>query len=211
MTSERRRRENQAARSSSRSRATRWTTARASAPSSSSRAARSPASGATTPRARAPGRRYPSTPRSASAATPAWRSARRGPWTAAIPSSSTATSAPLLTTASTPARPGRCPGSGSYMEVEEIAAEVEKDLPFFRTSGGGVTLSGGEPTLFMDYASELLRALKEMGVHTIVETCGHFDLERVRGEDAPLPGCRLLRPQAARPGGAQRTAASPTR
>jgi pyruvate formate lyase activating enzyme len=65
---------------------------------------------------------------------------------------------------------------GRYMELDEIAAAVEKDLPFFRTSGGGVTLSGGEPTLFMDYASGLLHALKDMGVHTIVETSGHFDL-----------------------------------
>ena len=65
---------------------------------------------------------------------------------------------------------------GMYREIEEVASLVEKDLPFFHTSGGGVTLSGGEPTLFMDYASELLRRLREMGVHTIVETCGHFDL-----------------------------------
>ncbi|MEW6553952.1 MAG: glycyl-radical enzyme activating protein [Actinomycetota bacterium] len=65
---------------------------------------------------------------------------------------------------------------GRYMEVEEIVASVEKDLPFFRTSSGGVTLSGGEPTLHMGFASKLLRRLKDLGVHTIVETCGHFDL-----------------------------------
>ncbi len=74
---------------------------------------------------------------------------------------------------------------GKYMEAEEVAATVEKDLPFFRTSGGGVTLSGGEPTLFMDYASELLRRLKDMDVHTIVETCGHFDLREF--EDKLVP------------------------
>ena len=64
---------------------------------------------------------------------------------------------------------------GRYMEVGEVLREVEKDLPFFRTSGGGVTLSGGEPTLYMDYARDLLRGLGDMGVHTIVETCGYFD------------------------------------
>jgi pyruvate formate lyase activating enzyme len=74
---------------------------------------------------------------------------------------------------------------GRYMGAGEVAALVEKDLPFFRTSGGGVTLSGGEPTLFMDYASELLRRLKDMGIHTIVETCGHFDLEEF--EEKVLP------------------------
>jgi pyruvate formate lyase activating enzyme len=67
---------------------------------------------------------------------------------------------------------------GREMAVEEVLELVERDLPFFKTSGGGVTLSGGEPTLYMDYASRLLRGLKEMGVHTIVETCGHFDLGR---------------------------------
>jgi len=74
---------------------------------------------------------------------------------------------------------------GRYMEACEVAALVEKDLPFFRTSGGGVTLSGGEPTLCMDYTSELLRRLQDMGVHTIVETCGHFDLAEF--EDKVLP------------------------
>jgi len=66
---------------------------------------------------------------------------------------------------------------GKRMTVEEVASEIEKDLPFFRTSGGGVTLSGGEPTLYMEYCSRLLARLKEKGVHTIVETCGYFALE----------------------------------
>lgn len=74
---------------------------------------------------------------------------------------------------------------GRYMEVGEVLAMVEKDLPFFRTSGGGVTLSGGEPTLFMDYARDLLRGLGDMGVHAIVETCGHFDAEEF--EEKVLP------------------------
>jgi pyruvate formate lyase activating enzyme len=66
---------------------------------------------------------------------------------------------------------------GRRMSVEQVAGEIEKDLPFFRTSGGGATLSGGEPTLFMDYCSRLLSRLEEAGIHTIVETCGFFDLE----------------------------------
>lgn len=66
---------------------------------------------------------------------------------------------------------------GRPMEVEEVVEEVAKDLPFFRTSGGGVTLSGGEPTLFMEYAGELLARLKEAGVNTLLETCGLFDFE----------------------------------
>lgn len=80
---------------------------------------------------------------------------------------------------------GALAGVGRYMEISEVAAMIEKDLPFFRTSGGGVTLSGGEPLLFMDYASGLLRKLKEMEIHTMVETCGHFDLGEFRKKVLP--------------------------
>ncbi len=46
------------------------------------------------------------------------------------------------------------------------------DRPFYESSGGGVTLSGGEPTLDSAFALALLRACKERGLHTAVETCG---------------------------------------
>lgn len=76
---------------------------------------------------------------------------------------------------------GQCPSGaisrvGRVVAVEEIVSEVKKDMPFFKTSGGGVTLSGGEPTLFMEYCGRLARALRGLGVHTILETCGHFDM-----------------------------------
>lgn len=67
---------------------------------------------------------------------------------------------------------------GRNMEVSEIVDLVKKDIPFFRTSRGGVTLSGGEPTLFMEYNSKLLRELKSLDVDTLLETCGLFDLDR---------------------------------
>jgi pyruvate formate lyase activating enzyme len=67
---------------------------------------------------------------------------------------------------------------GKPMRVGEILAGLVPDQPFFETSGGGVTLSGGEATLFMDFASDLLRSLKERGIHTLLETCGHFDGDR---------------------------------
>jgi pyruvate formate lyase activating enzyme len=66
---------------------------------------------------------------------------------------------------------------GRYMKVDEVVAAIEKDQPFFRTSGGGVTLSGGEPLLFIDYVSGLLKKLKKMGVHTLIETCGYFNFK----------------------------------
>lgn len=75
---------------------------------------------------------------------------------------------------------------GRFMEVGEVLAEVRKDLPFFETSGGGATLSGGEPTLFMDYTRQLLSGLREMGVHTLVETCGLFELAEFEEKVLPL-------------------------
>jgi len=66
---------------------------------------------------------------------------------------------------------------GKEMSVEELVAKVTPYKPFFQNTGGGVTLSGGEPTMFMDFVSSLLRRLKEEGIHTLVETCGLFTFE----------------------------------
>ncbi len=66
---------------------------------------------------------------------------------------------------------------GTEMTVDEIVEKVLIDKPFFDTSGGGATLSGGEPTMYMAVTSELLRSLKEHGIHTLIETCGLFDYD----------------------------------
>jgi pyruvate formate lyase activating enzyme len=75
---------------------------------------------------------------------------------------------------------------GRRMEVEEVALVIEKDKPFFETSGGGVTLSGGEPTMYMDFCNRLLSRLGGVGIHSIIETCGHFDLELFEEYVLPL-------------------------
>jgi len=67
---------------------------------------------------------------------------------------------------------------GKSMSVDDIVKKILPDKPFFDTSGGGVTLSGGEPTLFMDFTSHLLKTLKQNNIHTLLETCGFFDLDR---------------------------------
>jgi len=66
---------------------------------------------------------------------------------------------------------------GKLMSVDEIIAKIIPDKPFFDTSDGGVTISGGEPTLNMDNTSKLLKALKKEKIHTLIETCGLFDFE----------------------------------
>ena len=59
--------------------------------------------------------------------------------------------------------------SSREMTVEEILSAVERDRPFYEESGGGVTLSGGEP-LLQKASPELLRKAKERELHTCVET-----------------------------------------
>jgi pyruvate formate lyase activating enzyme len=64
---------------------------------------------------------------------------------------------------------------GREMSVGDIMESVLRDRPFYDNSGGGVTLSGGEPALFIDFSSELLRELRKKKIHTLLETCGLFD------------------------------------
>ncbi|RSK25885.1 [formate-C-acetyltransferase]-activating enzyme [Bacillus sp. HMF5848] len=61
---------------------------------------------------------------------------------------------------------------GTYMTVQEIVKEVQKDYIFYQTSGGGVTLSGGEVLSQWPFAVELLKELKRQGINTAIETSG---------------------------------------
>jgi len=63
---------------------------------------------------------------------------------------------------------------GVQMTIEEIMAEVEKDRPFYESSGGGVTLSGGEPLFQTDFTTELLKELKKAAFHIALDTCGNL-------------------------------------
>lgn len=62
---------------------------------------------------------------------------------------------------------------GKLMTVQEVMSEVEKDRPFYETSDGGVTFSGGEPLLQKDFIHALLVESKNMGFHTAVDTAGN--------------------------------------
>ena len=69
---------------------------------------------------------------------------------------------------------------GRAMTVDEVLAEVEKDRPFYRRSGGGITIGGGEPLAQHRFTAELLRTAQERYLHTAVETSGfatwnHFE------------------------------------
>lgn len=66
---------------------------------------------------------------------------------------------------------------GREMTVAEVMAEVERDLPFYEESGGGVTFSGGEPLLQPDVLLALLQACRERQIHTTLDTCGYAPWE----------------------------------
>lgn len=64
------------------------------------------------------------------------------------------------------------------MTAEAVVDEVERDKIFYKVSGnGGITLCGGEPLAQPAFALELLRLCKERGIHTAIETCGHYPFE----------------------------------
>jgi len=70
---------------------------------------------------------------------------------------------------------------GQEMTVAQVMEEIERDLPFYDESGGGVTFSGGEPLLQRDFLLALLRACKEKEIHTAVDTCGFATWETLDG------------------------------
>lgn len=69
---------------------------------------------------------------------------------------------------------------GRDTTVAEMIAEVEKDRPYYYRSGGGVTLSGGECLCQPEFSRDLLRAAKERGINTAIESMACADFEKIR-------------------------------
>lgn len=63
--------------------------------------------------------------------------------------------------------------------MREVVREISKDEIFFFHSGGGVTLSGGEPLSQPEFASEILKECRTLGIHTAMETSLHAPFERI--------------------------------
>lgn len=61
---------------------------------------------------------------------------------------------------------------GNEMTVDDLLTVLLEDKDFYENSGGGVTLSGGECLIHSEFCYELLKKLKENGIHTAVDTCG---------------------------------------
>lgn len=68
---------------------------------------------------------------------------------------------------------------GKAVTVEELMPLLLEDRDFYENSNGGVTLSGGECLMQADFCAELLKCLKENGIHTAVDTCGFAPKEAI--------------------------------
>jgi pyruvate formate lyase activating enzyme len=80
---------------------------------------------------------------------------------------------------------GVCPNEameriGKELSPDEIAEAVCRDREFYDSSDGGVTISGGEPTMQAEFLLATLSAIKGYGIHTAIETCGCFDEKLIR-------------------------------
>ena len=64
---------------------------------------------------------------------------------------------------------------GKSITVDEVYHEVKRDKAFYETSGGGVTVSGGEPLFQPEFTAELLKICQDNGIHTAIETSGFAD------------------------------------
>jgi pyruvate formate lyase activating enzyme len=64
--------------------------------------------------------------------------------------------------------------TGKTQTAEQVAAEVLRDRAFYETSGGGVTLSGGDPALQPAFSAAILALCKAEGLHTAIETAGNY-------------------------------------
>ena len=83
-----------------------------------------------------------------------------------------------------------CPGNGlriigQYYSVETLTEILLRDRSFYIHSGGGVTLSGGECTLYPDYLNALLKSMKANDIHVVLETSGFFDYQTFRRKILP--------------------------
>ena len=68
--------------------------------------------------------------------------------------------------------------AGHAYSAESLADIVLKDKTYFKTSGGGVTFSGGEPLMFMEFLASVCKKLKEENIDIAIQTCGYFNFDQ---------------------------------
>ena len=71
-------------------------------------------------------------------------------------------------------------GKGSLYTPEEVIDELKKYKSYIDSSGGGITVTGGEPTLQAEFVCEVFKQAKKIGVHTALDTSGFVSIDKVR-------------------------------
>jgi pyruvate formate lyase activating enzyme len=79
----------------------------------------------------------------------------------------------------------KCPAgvyeaAGKTVTVDQVVEEINRDSIIYEESGGGVTLSGGEPFFQPEFLMTLLKMVNKRGIHTAIETCGHTSWQNIR-------------------------------
>ncbi len=74
----------------------------------------------------------------------------------------------------------RHPDQGKETTVEELIRDIQKYRSYMNASGGGVTVSGGEPLMQPEFVGEIFRRCKELGIHTVLDTSGYVKLATVK-------------------------------
>lgn len=69
---------------------------------------------------------------------------------------------------------------GSEVTIDDVMTEIEKDIPFYEESNGGVTFSGGEPMLQFNFLYELLKQCREKNINTAIDTTGYTDFKNLK-------------------------------
>lgn len=76
--------------------------------------------------------------------------------------------------------------SGVHMTIDQIVERCLRDEPFYKRSGGGVTLSGGEPFFYGEFTLGLISELKKKGIHVAVETTGYVETALLKESETDL-------------------------
>lgn len=71
-------------------------------------------------------------------------------------------------------------GSGTRRTVDWFVNDIKNYIPYFKSSGGGVTVSGGEPLLQAEFLSLLFERLQDMSIHKTIDTSGFAEVERIK-------------------------------
>ena len=70
--------------------------------------------------------------------------------------------------------------AGKMKTAEAVFHEIVKDKQYYQSSGGGITISGGEPLTKPDFCVELIEMCVKEGIHTAIETCGYASIDSVK-------------------------------